>query len=83
MAPMMLVKDSVGSGYVILHGALAELVDRPEGVEVVVGPDGEPFSTSMEAIACAKVGCSEEWQVVAVRTSDRLARPSVLGQKSA
>lgn len=80
---MMLVPGAVDLGYVILHGALGDLATSPESVEVVVAPDGEPFSTALEAIVCAKVVCSGDWQVAAVRTSDRLARLSVVGQKSA
>lgn len=65
-------------GYVLLHGRMADVSTDPEAVEVVVSEDGLPFSTYMEAIVYARVMCPLEWQVLAVRTTSSLIRPSVL-----
>lgn len=80
---MELVKGDSIYGYVVLHGDLANLASDPDGVEVIVSGDGAPFHTAIEAAVCAKVTCSEAFQIVAVRTSDRSARPSVVSRRSA
>ena len=61
--------EEAKSGYVVLHGA-ANLVDvDPNAVEVIVGSDGLPFPTAMQALACGKVTCHLPWVVIAVRSA--------------
>lgn len=78
MVHMELVKGDLIYGYVVLHGDLANMATNPDGVEVIVGSDGAPFHTSVEAAVCAKVTCSESFQIVAVRNAERSARSSVV-----
>ena len=40
-----------------------------DSAEVIVGHDGEPFETFMDALAYGKVNCSREWHVVAVKVA--------------
>lgn len=71
------------TGYVVLHGDLDSLADHPDAVEVLVGDDGRPFSSSVEAHAVARVCCQLAWKVVPVRSAATISRRVVEADRRA